>query len=69
MRDFGKTGYKHLVLVRSEFLELAGAPNESLRLIIINYMFKHTFGIKKTLLESLQNQKSHLKAQFRQKYL
>ena len=69
MRDFGKTGYKHLVLVRSEFLELAGAPNESLRLIIIYYMFKHTFGIKKTLLESLQNQKSHLKAQFRQKYL
>ena len=39
--DFGKTGYKHLVLARSEFLEIVGAPNESLRLIILNYMFKY----------------------------
>ena len=62
MIDLGKTGFKHFVLPRSEFLKLVGAPNEFLRLTIINYMFKYTFGVKKTLLESLQNQKSHLKS-------
>ena len=66
--DLGKTGYKHLVLARCDFLKLVGAPNESLRLIITNYMFKYTFGIK-TTLESLRNQKSALEARFRQKYL
>ena len=45
--DFRKTGYKHLVLPWSEFLKLVRAPNESLRNIIINYMFKYIFGIKK----------------------
>ena len=29
------------VLARSEFLRPVGAPNESLRLIIIYYMFKY----------------------------
>ena len=29
-------------------------------------MFKYTFGIETTLLESLPNQKTHLKARFRQ---
>ena len=56
MLDLGKTGYKHLVLARSEFLMVVGASNEFLRIIKINYMFKYTIGIKKTLLESLQNQ-------------
>ena len=44
-------------LARNEFLKLVGAPNESLRIIIIYYMFKYTFGIKTTLLESLRNKK------------
>ena len=55
-----------LVLARSEFSKLVGAPNEFLRPIIIDYMFKYTFGIKTTLLESLRSQKTHLKAGFRQ---
>ena len=67
--DLGKTGYKHLVLARSEFSKLVGARNESLRIRIINYMFEYKFGIKTTLLESLRNKKSHLKARFRQNYL
>ena len=46
MLDLGKTGYKHLVFARSDFIKVVGAPNESLRLIIIYYMFKYTFGIK-----------------------
>ena len=33
--DLCKTGYKPLVLSRSEFLKLTGAPNEPLSLIII----------------------------------
>ena len=33
--DFGKTSYKDLVFARGEFLRFFGAPNESLRLIII----------------------------------
>ena len=37
-----------------------GAPNESLRLIIIYYMFKYIFGIKTTFLESLRSQKKAL---------
>ena len=57
-----KTDYKHLVIARSEFLKLVGAPNESLRLIIIYYMFKFTFFIKTTLLEYLRRQKRPLKA-------
>ena len=39
-------------------LRYIGALNESLRLIIIYYMFKYTFGAKTTLLESNQCQKS-----------
>ena len=62
MVNLGKTSYRLLGLVRSEFLKLVGAPTESLRLIILNYMFKYTFGIKTTSLESLQNEKGPLKA-------
>ena len=43
-----------------------GAPNESLRLIIIYYMFKFIFGIKTTFLQSHGVHESPLKAQFRQ---
>ena len=58
--DFGNTTYNDFVLARSEYLRNIGAPNESLRLIILYYMFKYTFGTKTTLLESLQNQKKTL---------
>ena len=47
--------YKDLGLARSDFFKVYGAPNESLRLIILNYMFKFTFGIKTNSLESLRN--------------
>ena len=42
------------------------APNESLRLIIIYYMFKYKFGIKTTLLQSHPVHESPLKARFHQ---
>ena len=66
--DMGKTSYNDFVLTQNAFLRLVGDANEFLRLIITNYMFKYTFGIK-TTLESLRNQKSALEARFRQKYL
>ena len=59
MLDLGKTSYEELVFPRGEFLSLFGAQNECLRLIIINYMFKYTFGIKTTLLESLRSKKKN----------
>ena len=63
MHDFGKTTYIDFV-ARIEFLKYIGAPNESLRVIIIYYKFKYTFGIKTTLPESHRTQKSPLKARF-----
>ena len=50
--------------MRNAFLRLVGAPNESLILIIIYYVFKYSVGIKTTLLESLRSQKSILNAIF-----
>ena len=47
-------------------MRLVGAPNESLILIIIYYMFKYSVGIKTTLQESLRSQKIILRAIFRQ---
>ena len=47
--------------MKSEFLRLAGPKNESLRPIIIYYMFKYSFGIKITLLESLRSKKKAFK--------
>ena len=44
---FGKTCYKDLVFLRNDFLRLVRDPNESLILIIINYMFKYSVGTKK----------------------
>ncbi|MDD0213339.1 hypothetical protein PSY81_23315, partial [Shigella flexneri] len=61
-----KASYQDLVFARNDFLRLVGAPNESLILIIIYYMFKYSFGIKTTLLESLHSQNTHLRARFRQ---
>ena len=58
---FGKTSYKELVFAQNDFLRLFGAPNESVILLIIYYMFKYSFGIKTTLLESLGSQKTILK--------
>ena len=61
MLNFGKTSYNAFVLARSEFLRHVGASTESVRLIIIYYIFKYTFGVKTTLLESLWRQKKPFK--------
>ena len=42
---------------REDFLRLDGAQNKSIRLIIIYYIFKYTFGIKTTLLVSFRSKK------------
>ena len=41
---FRQTSYKDLVFAQNDFLRLVGAPNESLILIIIYYMFKYSVG-------------------------
>ena len=69
MLDFGKSSYNDFVLARSEFLRLVEAPNKFLILVTIYYMFKYTFGIKTTLLESLRSQNSPSKARFRENLL
>ena len=65
MLDFGKTCFKDLVFARGELLGFFGDPNEFLRLGIIYYMFKYTFGKKRTLLDSYRSPKCPLKARFR----
>ena len=62
---FGETSYKDLVVAQNVFLGPVGAPNESVILIMIYYMFKYSVGIKTTLLESLRSQKGDFKAIFR----
>ena len=57
MLDFGKSSYKDLVFALGEFLRFFGDPNESLRLIIIYYIFIYMFENKTTLLESHRSQK------------
>ena len=47
--------HKDLVFARNDFVKLVRAPNESLILIVIYYMFKYSVGIKKTLLVSLRS--------------
>ena len=47
--------------MRNEFLRFVASPNESIRFIIIYYMFKYTFVIPTTLIESLRNQKKPFK--------
>ena len=39
--DLGKTSYKDLVFARGEFLSVAGAQNESPRIILLYYMLKY----------------------------
>ena len=67
MLDFGKTSYKDLVFAGSDFIRFVVAPNESLRLNIFYYMFKYSFRIKTSLLESLRSEKTPLIDRFRQK--
>ena len=49
------TSYNDLVCARVEFLSVLGAQNESLRIILMYYMFKYLFGITTTMLESLRS--------------
>ena len=63
---FRQTCYKDLVFERGESLSVVGAQNESLRIILMYYMFKYCFGITTTLLESLRSQNTHFRARFRQ---
>ena len=63
---FRETSYKDLVFARGEFLSVVGAQNETLRIILMYYMFKYRFGIPTTLLESLRSQNTQFRARFRQ---
>ena len=42
--DLGKASYKDLVFARGEFLSVIGAQNESLRIILMYYMYKYWLG-------------------------
>ena len=53
---FGQTSYKNIVFARCEILSVVGAQNEFLRIILMYYMFKYSFGITTTFLESLRSQ-------------
>ena len=57
---FRQTSYKDLVFARGEFLSVVGGQNESLRIILMYYMFKYGFGITTTFLESLRSQNTQL---------
>ena len=63
---FRQTCYKDLVFARGELLSVVGAQNESLRIILMYFMFKYWFGITTTLLESVRSQSTHFRARFRQ---
>ena len=63
---FRQTSYKEFVFERGESLSVFGAQNESLRIILMYYMFNNWFGITKTLLESLRSQNTYFRARFRQ---
>ena len=47
-------------------MSVVGGQNESLRIILMYYMFKYRFGITKTLLESLRSQNTQFRDRFRQ---
>ena len=53
-------------MARGEFLSVVGAQNESLRIILMYYMFKYLFGITTTFLESLRSQNTQFRARFSQ---
>ena len=61
-----QTSYKDLVFAQGESLSVVGAQNESLRIILMYYIFNNLFGITTTFLESLRIQKTHFRARFRQ---
>ena len=63
---FRQTSYQDLVFARGEFLSVDGAQNESLRIILMYYMFKYLCGITTTLLESLRSQNTQFRDRFRQ---
>ena len=52
--------------MRGEFFSVVGAQIESLRILLMYYMFKYGFGSTTTLLESLRSQNTHFRARFRQ---
>ena len=64
--QFSQTCYKDLVFARGKLLSVVGAQNESLRIILMYYMFKYLFGITTTLVESLRSQNTQFTARFRQ---
>ena len=49
-----------------EFSRHVGPPNESIRLILIYYAVKYSFGIKTALVQSLRSQESRLKARVKE---
>ena len=55
-----------LVFARGEFFSVVGGQNESLRIILMYYMFKYRFGITTTLLESLRSQNTQFGDRFRE---
>ena len=48
------------------FFTVVGGQNESLRIILMYYMFKYCFGITTTFLELLPRQNTHFRDRFRQ---
>ena len=62
---FRQPSYKDLVFGRGDFLSVVGGQNESLRIILMDYMFKYLFGITKTLLESLRSQNTQFRDRLR----
>ena len=54
--------HNNFAFVRSDLVRLVGAPNDSLRVIIIYYSFKYSFRIKISLLEPLRSQKNLFKS-------
>ena len=63
---FRHTNYKDLVFARGEFLSVVGGQNESLRVILMYYIFEYWFGITTTLLESLRSKNTPFRDRFRQ---
>ena len=66
---FRQNYLRRLSFWASDPFRLVGAPNESLTLIIIYYLFKTHLGKQISLLESVRRQKTHLKARFRKNQL
>ena len=51
----------NVIFARNDFLRLVGAPNESLILIIVYYMFKYSVGIKKHFARVTSEPKKYFK--------